>query len=144
MCLCMRLPIVPYITCERTAKALVKLWGCTGSSEPSLLTYVISNLFTLVGSSISASKRVWIVPSPLLVSCVSLIVRCSFFFFFCNFMITDLNISRNWNLCGFSLQQSRPSLCLQVISNAYAHHNSVISGKIISEKNEVHSLISQY
>ena len=32
-----------HISCVRTAKALVRLHGCTGSPEPSLVTYVITS-----------------------------------------------------------------------------------------------------
>ena len=38
------------MSCVRTAKALVRLRGCAGSPEPSLVAYVISTIISCAGS----------------------------------------------------------------------------------------------
>ena len=45
-----RLFVYFHILCVRTAKALARLRRCTGSPEPSLLTYVISTIISWAGS----------------------------------------------------------------------------------------------
>ena len=45
-------PFVHFHTsCVRTAKALVRLRGCAGSPEPSLVAYVISTIISWAGSN---------------------------------------------------------------------------------------------
>ena len=41
-----------HTSCVRTAKALARLRGCPGSSEPSLLAYVISTIISWAGSNL--------------------------------------------------------------------------------------------
>ena len=44
-------PFIYFLTsCVRTAKALVRLGGCAGSPEPSLVAYVISTIISWAGS----------------------------------------------------------------------------------------------
>ena len=48
-------PLVYFHTsCVRTAKALVRLRGCTGSPEPSLVAYVISTIISWAGSNFNS------------------------------------------------------------------------------------------
>ena len=51
------------ILCVRTAKALVRLRGCAGSPEPSLVAYVISAITSWAGSFIILNS--WLVCSKL-------------------------------------------------------------------------------
>ena len=44
------LRLLPFL-CVRTAKALVRLCGCAGSPEPSLVAYVISTIISWAGSN---------------------------------------------------------------------------------------------
>ena len=58
-------PFVCFHTlCVRTAKALARLRGCTGSPEPSLVTYVISTIISWAGSFTSlplgAGRGLWL------------------------------------------------------------------------------------
>ena len=43
-------------SCVRTAKALARLRGCTGSPEPSLVAYVISTIISWAGSNEALQK----------------------------------------------------------------------------------------
>ena len=53
-----------HTSCEQTAKALVRLRKCAGSSEPLLAAYVISIIISRVGSFMVA-KTVHVKPQPL-------------------------------------------------------------------------------
>ena len=76
-----------HTSCVRTAKALVRLCGCAGSPEPSLVAYVISTIISWAGSF----TLFQVIPHPVQQSsdttqdCMVieriLNTRCIFFFF---------------------------------------------------------------
>ena len=49
-----------HTSCVRTVKALVRLHGCAGSPEPSLVAYVISTVISWAGSIISLAMPAWL------------------------------------------------------------------------------------
>ena len=51
--------VYSHISCVRTARALVRLSGCAGSPEPSLVAYVISTITSWAGSFINSWKDVY-------------------------------------------------------------------------------------
>ena len=48
-----------HTSCVRTAKALVRLGGCAGSPEPSLVAYVISTIMSWAGSNLLICPPSW-------------------------------------------------------------------------------------
>ena len=48
-----------HTSCVRTAKALARLRGCAGSSEPSMVAYVISTIISWTGSLVPTKVQEW-------------------------------------------------------------------------------------